>query len=160
SGSCARSLSDLHHREPRLETADMSASEPTSGRDLVYATILRSKLEALVAEMEATLVNTAYSSTISVSSQCATALLTERGQLIAVSNPSYLYPMSLTAAAVLDRFQYDLSNEDVLVTNDPYGGGTRVQTFTIVAPVSHGDSIVMYVAVCGQTEDFGGELRG
>lgn len=129
-------------------------------RDLVSATILRSKFEAIVAEMEATLINTAYSSTISMSKQCGTALFTEQGQLIAISNPLYMYPMAATAAAVIDRFQFDLSSEDVLLTNDPYGGGTRIQNFTIVAPVTYGDSITLYLGVCGHTEDFGGDLRG
>jgi N-methylhydantoinase B len=131
-----------------------------SRQDLVVATILRSKLEAVVAEMEASLINTAYSATISVSKQCAAALFTEGGQLVAVSDPAYLYPMAMTAAAVIDRFQFDLSSEDVLLTNDPYGGGTRVQNFTVIAPVSDGDSITMYLAVCGQTEDFAGDVRG
>ena len=132
----------------------------SSSQDHVAATILRSKLEAVVAEMQATLINTAYSSTISVSNQCATALFTEAGQLIAVSNPVYMYPMAMTAATVIDKFQYDLSSDDVLLSNDPYGGGTRVQNFTVVAPVSNGDSIVLYLAVCGHTEDFGGDFRG
>src|SRR5882757_238288 len=105
-----------------------NAKPPT--HDLVSATIARSKFEAIVAEMQATLVNTAYSSAISVSNRCATALFSERGQLIAVSNPAYLYPMAMTAAVVIDKFQFDLSSEDVLVTNDPYGGGTCVQNFT------------------------------
>ncbi|MCD6673997.1 MAG: hydantoinase B/oxoprolinase family protein [Burkholderiaceae bacterium] len=132
----------------------------TPKQDLVSATILRSKLEAIVAEMEATLANTAYSHAISVSRQCAAALFTEQGELVAVSNPLYMVPMAMTAEAIVDRFQFDLSGEDVLLTNDPYGGGTRVQTFTAVAPVQHGDSIAMYLAVCGQTEDIGGDFRG
>ncbi|SAL78944.1 5-oxoprolinase (ATP-hydrolyzing) [Caballeronia choica] len=129
-------------------------------QDVVSAAILRSKFEAVVAEMEATLANTAYSPTIGVSRRCATALFTEEGQLIAVSNPLYMYPMAMTAATVIDYFQYDLSAEDVLLTNDPYGGGAGLQTFTLVAPVAYGDSITLYVAVCGHTEDFAGNVRG
>lgn len=129
-------------------------------RDLVSATILRSKLESIVAEMEATLANTAYSHAISVSKHCAAALFTEQGELVAVSNPLYMMSMAMTAAVIVDRFEFDLSGEDVLLTNDPYGGGTRVQTFTAVAPVPFGDSIAMYLAVCGQTEDIGGDFRG
>ncbi|CAE6753850.1 Acetophenone carboxylase delta subunit [Paraburkholderia domus] len=128
--------------------------------DVVFAAILQSKFEAVVAEMEATLANTACSSTISVARHCATALFTEQGQLIAVSNPLYMYPMAMTVATVIDYFQYDLAAEDVLLTNDPYGGGARLQTFTLVAPVAYGDSITLYVAVCGHTEDFAGNVRG
>jgi N-methylhydantoinase B len=132
----------------------------TPKQDLVSATILRSKLGAIVAEMEATLANTAYSHAISVSRQCAAALFTEQGELVAVSNPLYMVSMAMTAEVIVDRFQFDLTAEDALLTNDPYGGGTRVQTFTVVAPVRHGDSIAMYLAVCGQTEDIGGDVLG
>lgn len=128
--------------------------------DIISASILQSKFEAVVAEMEKTLINTAYSSQISVSRQCATALFTEQGKLIAISNPLYMYPMVMTAEKVIDYFLYDLSAEDVLLTNDPYGGGTRVQNFTMVAPVASRDSISLFVAACGQTDDFAGDIRG
>lgn len=132
----------------------------TQQQDIVSASILQSKFEAVVAEMEKVLINTAYSKTISESHQCSAAIFTENGQLIAVSNPVFMYPLVMTAERIIDYFQYDLSADDILITNDPYGGGTRVQNFTIVAPVSDGESISHYVAVCGQTEDFGGDIRG
>ena len=133
----------------------MTTELATSKQDLIGATILRNKLEAVVAEMEATLINTAYSATISTARHCATGLVTEHGQLIAISNPLHLYAITSSARAVIDRFQYDLSSEDVLLTNDPYGGGTQIQTFTLVAPFSLGDSISLYLVVSGRTEDFG-----
>ena len=138
----------------------MTTELATSKQDFIGATILRNKLEAVVAEMEATLINTAYSATIGTARHCATGLVTEQGQLIAISNPLYLYVIPCSARAVIDRFQYDLSSEDVLLTNDPYGGGTQIQTFTLVAPFSLGDSISLYLVVSGRTEDFGGNLRG
>lgn len=138
----------------------MTLSTGADRVDIVVGSMLQRKLEALVAEMDRTLVNTAYSSHISVSRRCATAVFTEQGRLVAVSNPLYAYPLSMIVERVIDYFLYDLSAEDVLLTNDPYGGGTRVQEFTLVAPVARGDSIGMFVAVCGQTEDFAGDVRG
>jgi N-methylhydantoinase B len=135
-------------------------TQPSAGQAIVAATIVRSKLDAIVAEMEAVLVNTAYSPNVSVSRQCAAAVITEQGEVVAVSSAAHLYPLAFTSALIVDRYQYNLAGEDVLLTNDPYGGGTRVQNFTAVAPVSDGESIGMYVAVCAQTEDFGGDLRG
>jgi len=128
--------------------------------DKISAEILRSKFDAIVAEMHATLVNTTCSSTVSEANQCCSGLFTESGLLVAIDNPLHLSSMSDTAAAVFDYFQYDLSNEDVLLTNDPYGGGTRVQEFTAFAPVSFEDDIVLYVGVRAHMEDIGGDLRG
>ena len=128
--------------------------------DKITAEILRSKFDAIVAEMRVTLVNTACSTTVSEANRCCCGLFTESGLLVTIDNPLHLSSMSDTAAAVLDFFQYDLSAEDVLLTNDPYGGGTRVQEFTAFAPVSYQDDIVLYVGVRAHMEDIGGDLRG
>ena len=128
--------------------------------DQIETEILRSKFDAIVAEMQATIISTAYSAPISSARECASAIFTEAGKLIAVDNPLYMYSMAKMASNVIDRFQYDMSGEDILVTNDPYGGGTRLQSFTIVVPVVHGDAIVLYIGVSGQTEDVGGDMRG
>ena len=128
--------------------------------DKITAEILRCKFDAVVAEMRATLVNTACSTTVSEANQCCSALFTESGLLVTIDNPLHLSSMSDTAAAIFDYFQYDLGSEDVLLTNDPYGGGARVQEFTAFAPVSFEDEIVLYVGVRAHMEDVGGDLRG
>lgn len=128
--------------------------------DRITAEVLRSKFDAVVAEMRATLINTACSTTVSEANQCCNGLFTETGLLVAIDNPLHLSSMAETAASVFDYFQYDLGNEDILLTNDPYGGGSRVQEFTAFAPVSFEEEIVLYVGVRAHTEDIGGDLRG
>ena len=128
--------------------------------DKITAEVLRSKFDAVVAEMRATVINTACSTTVSEANQCCNGLFTEAGSLVTIDNPLYLSSMADTAAAVLDYFQYDLGGEDILLTNDPYGGGSRLQEFTAFAPVSFAEEIVLYVGVRAHTEDIGGDLRG
>ena len=128
--------------------------------DKITAEVLRSKFDAVVAEMRATVINTACSITVSEANQCSNALFTEAGLLVTIDDPLHLSSMSETAAAALDYFQYDLGGEDILLTNDPYGGGSRVQEFTAIAPVSFEEEIVLYVGVRAHTEDIGGDLRG
>ena len=128
--------------------------------DKITAEVLRSKFDAVVAEMRATVINTACSTTVSEANQCCNGLFTEAGSLVTIDNPLYLSSMADTAAAVLDYFQYDLGSEDILLTNDPYGGGSRLQEFTAFAPVSFEEEIVLYVGVRAHTEDIGGDLRG
>ena len=128
--------------------------------DRITAEVLRSKFTAVVAEMRATLVNTAYSSMISEANQCCNGLFTESGALVTIDNPLHLSSLAEAASCVLDQFQYDLGAEDILLTNDPYGGGTYVQEFTAFAPVSFAEEIVLYLGVRAHTEDIGGDLRG
>ena len=128
--------------------------------DRITAEVLRSKFDAVVAEMRATLINTACSTTVSEANQCCNGLFTEAGLLVAIDNPLHLSSIAETSAAVLDYFQYDLGGEDILLTNDPYGGGSRLQEFTAFAPVSFEEEIVLYVGVRAHTEDIGGDLRG
>lgn len=126
----------------------------------VLAEILRNKFEAVVAEMRATLTSTAYSRTISEAGECCNVIFTETSAVVAIDNAVHLPSMGETALAVRDRFQYGLGATDVILTNDPYSGGTRVQDFTLIAPVSHREEIVAYLGVRGHIEDFGGDLRG
>ena len=110
--------------------------------------------------MRATLVKTAYSATISESKECSNALFTESGLLVTTDNPVHLCSMAETAASILDYFQYDLTGEDLILTNDPYSGGTRIQDFTILAPLTHEDEIVLYVGTRAHLTDIGGDLLG
>ncbi len=126
----------------------------------IDAEILRAMFSAAVADMRATLVNTACSPAISEAKECASALLTEAGDLVATDNPLHLCSLGATVRAVIDQFEFDLTAEDVVITNDPYGGGTRVQDFTVVAPLGWQDEIVLYLAVRGRMADVGGELLG
>jgi len=126
----------------------------------ISAEILRNKFAAVIGDMRATLVNTSYSSAISESKECANALYTEAGSLVAVDNAVHLCSLAATGADVLDDFQFDLTGEDIIVTNDPYSGGTRIQDFTMIAPLVHEDDIVLYLGVRARMPDVGGELLG
>lgn len=128
--------------------------------DIVLAEILRNKFMAVVEDMRATLINTAYSAAISESKECAHGLFTENGSLVATDNPVHMCSLTETAAAILDYFQFDLTGEDVIITNDPYSGGTHVQDFTILAPLTYEDEIVLHLVVRAHMADIGGELLG
>ena len=52
--------------------------------DKITAEVLRSKFDAVVAEMHATLINTAYSTTVSEANQCCCGLFTEAGLLVTI----------------------------------------------------------------------------
>src|SRR5581483_2427645 len=153
-GSDAGPLRDLRHRDP------VSTERVMDEQARISAEILRNKFAAVIGDMRATLVNTSYSSAISESKECANALYTEARSLVAVDNAVHLCSLAATGADVLDDFQFDLTGEDIIVTNDPYSGGTRIQDFTMIAPLVHEDDIVLYLGVRARMPDVGGELLG
>ncbi|HTW88582.1 MAG TPA: hydantoinase B/oxoprolinase family protein [Candidatus Binataceae bacterium] len=126
----------------------------------IVAEILRNKFGAVIDDMRATLVNTAYSAAIARGRECAAAIFTESGELIDCDSVVHMCSLSETVAQVIEYFKYDMTANDVIITNDPYSGGTRVQDFTLVAPIAHEDEIVMYAAVRARMADIGGELLG
>ncbi len=126
----------------------------------ITSEILRNKFVAVVEDMRATLINTAYSEAVGQAHDCASAILSENGKLIATDSALQMFWFAETTKNVADYFEFDMTAHDVVLTNDPYGGGTRVAEFTLVAPVAHEDLIIMYLAVRARMSDAGGELLG
>jgi N-methylhydantoinase B len=138
----------------------VTAVAAPSALDVVTAAILRAKLESVVGEMSTVLVNTAHSARISTSHAFACAVLTESGEVVALDNPLHLAPIAETAAACLDYYRFATAADDVILTNDPYSGGSSLHYFTLVAPLAHGDDIVAYLAVQAHMIDIGGVVMG
>ena len=131
-----------------------------TGLDVVTATILRAKLEAVVDDMGTALTNTAHSSRISTSRAFACAVLDATGEVVALDNPLHLASVGETAAVCIEYYRFATAAADVLISNDPYGGGTSVHYFTLIAPLGYGDDIVAYVAVQAHMIDIGGVVMG
>ena len=128
--------------------------------DVVIASIVRSKLGSIVDDMATTLANTAHSSRISTSRAFACALLDADGHVVALDNPLHLDTIAGSAEACLEYYRFATSPGDVILTNDPYGGGSTVQFFTLIAPLGYGDEIVAYLAVQAHMSDIGGVVMG
>lgn len=131
-----------------------------TGLDVVTATILRAKLEAVVDDMGSTLANTAHSSRISTSRAFACAVLDAAGEVVALDNPLHLASVGETAAVCIEYYRFGTAAADVIISNDPYGGGTSVHYFTLIAPLGYGEDIVAYVAVQAHMIDVGGVVMG
>lgn len=128
--------------------------------DVVTASILSAKLEAAVRDMATTLATTARSSQLSTARAFACALLDSDGHVVAIDEPLQLPSVQETVARCLDYYQFDIASDDVIVTNDPYGGGSSVHFFTLLAPVGYEDDTVAYVATRVHMPDIGGVVMG
>ena len=128
--------------------------------DVVTASILAGKLEAVVTDMAATLVNVVHSRQLSVAKLFGCAVLDQSGDVVAADAPMHLPALQQTAAACLDAYRFDISTDDVIITNDPYGGGSSVHYLTVLAPFGVDDDTVAYLAVRAHMPDIGGTVMG
>jgi N-methylhydantoinase B len=126
----------------------------------IAASIIGGRLGAIVSDMGAAFANTARSSRISVRRQFACALLDSDCRVAAADNPRYVAALAATARSCVDAFRFDLADDDVLITNDPYSGSPSIHHFTVVAPVALSRDVKVYVAVIAHMGDVGGWVMG
>ncbi len=99
--------------------------------------VLGSALRAVAEEMGAVLVRSAFSANIKERRDCSTALLDERGRLIAQVEhiPVHLGALPDAVAAVL---ACDPRPGETWILNDPYAGGTHLPDVTTVSRTALG----------------------
>ncbi len=68
--------------------------------------------------------------------------------------------LHFTAKAVLDFFKDQLNPGDVVLTNDPYLGGTHFNDVRVMRPVFYDDEIVAITQTNGHWADVGGAVPG
>jgi N-methylhydantoinase B len=94
--------------------------------------VIGSALRAVVEEMGATLVRSAFSANIKERRDCSTALFAADGRMIAQAEhiPVHLGAMPDAVAAVM---AHDPGPDDVWILNDPFTGGTHLPDITLVS---------------------------
>ncbi|MBB6675663.1 hydantoinase B/oxoprolinase family protein [Cohnella nanjingensis] len=74
--------------------------------------------------------------------------------------PEHLYALRASVRHAFDRFAYDIAEGDVILTADPYGGGTKGQSLTLVVPTFVDGELALSPAIRAQMTDLGGEIPG
>ncbi|HEY1784333.1 MAG TPA: hydantoinase B/oxoprolinase family protein, partial [Pirellulales bacterium] len=123
-------------------TAQQVALPPTDAADPVLLEIFNHRLAGIADEMGLTLRHTASSVNVKERLDFSCAIFTAAGDLVvnAPHIPVHLGAMSETVKHVLaDNGQ--LRPGDVVVTNDPYHGGSHLPDVTVITPVhdAHGE---------------------
>ncbi len=122
--------------------------------------ILRNKLRAVADDMSAALEHNCPSPVVSEERDYAVAFTNANGEVVVADNAVHLPSLELTAKAILDYYQYSLRAGDLVVTNDPFSGGTHVQDLTLLAPVYAFEELLGALAVRVHASDFGGQHAG
>lgn len=137
----------------------MSVADPI---DPVTQEIVEGKLAATVDEMGIVMARTSMSPVIYEVLDFACGLLTAEGELVAQMNGITLFTGTFGAQvkALIARFEGDLADGDVLLTNDPYAGGTHACDFAIVKPIFADGDIIAYAINVAHYIDVGGSVPG
>jgi N-methylhydantoinase B len=125
--------------------------------------ILSSALTALTEEIEITLLRSAYSQVVKEAQDASCAIFTAEGRIVAqpVVIPGHLGSMKYMLAACLEAFPAaGLAPGDVLITNDPYQGGSHLPDIALFRPVFHAGGLIAFAGCIIHYTDVGGMVPG
>lgn len=130
--------------------------------DPVTQEIIEGKLMATVDEMGIVMARTSMSPVIYEVLDFACGVLTAQGELVAQMNGITLFTgtFGTQVRALIDKFGNDLADGDILLTNDPYAGGTHACDFAIVKPLFFDGRIIAYAINVAHYLDVGGSVPG
>lgn len=129
--------------------------------DPIALAVFMQALQGIAEEMSAGLVRTAYSPNIKERRDCSSAIFDPAGDMIAQAEniPVHLGAMPFSVQAALTAIT-SWEPGDIVILNDPYGGGAHLPDITVVAPVFLDAEIVGFVANRAHHADVGGMAPG
>ncbi|MAE70762.1 MAG: 5-oxoprolinase [Gemmatimonadetes bacterium] len=132
------------------------------GFDPVLLEVVRNALGAITDEMGAALMRTGFSANIKERRDYSCALFDRKGREIAQGDHMPVHLGSMPEAVAAAMADCPMARGDVVVSNDPYRGGTHLPDITLIAPVFLGDSDTpeYYVASRAHHADIGGATPG
>jgi N-methylhydantoinase B len=135
----------------------------STGLDSFRLDILSSALTALTEEIEITLLRSAYSQVVKEAQDASCAIFTAEGRIVAqpVVIPGHLGSMKYMLAACLEAYPaQSLSPGDVLLSNDPYQGGSHLPDIALFRPIFHGGELAAFAGCIIHYTDVGGMVPG
>lgn len=140
-----------------------SVSTEASEADPILLEVFNNHFQGIATEMGETLRQTAASVNVKERLDFSCALFTSSGDLVvnAPHIPVHLGAMSETVRSVLEEYP-ELGRGDVVVTNDPYRGGSHLPDITVVSPVidKESDELIFLVASRAHHAEIGGKTPG
>jgi N-methylhydantoinase B len=117
---------------------------------------------AIVREMRATMLKTAYSNVIKEGRDFSCALLDGAGQILGQSedSPAHIIPLSWQVQHILRTRTEPLRPGDVLMVNDPYTGGTHLNDVALIQPIFFSGQQAFMSVVRAHWGDIGGLAPG
>lgn len=127
--------------------------------DPVSLSVIGNALVAICEEMSAAIVRAAYSSIVREGRDCSTALLDEKGRVVAQSHriPIQMNSLSLSFRWLVEHGRLEaIEADDVLMTNDPYCGAQHLNDIVAFAPIFWNGRLIGYAGSTIHATDIGG----
>tara|TARA_A100001391_G_scaffold205447_1_gene206357 strand:- start:21191 stop:22870 length:1680 start_codon:yes stop_codon:yes gene_type:complete len=135
----------------------------TPNLDPVVVEIIGRALTAATEEIEIAILRSAYSHVVKESQDASCAIFTADGRIVAqpIAIPGHLGSMKFMLEECLKEFPTEtLSAGDVLMTNDPYRGGSHLPDIALFQPIFVDETIVAFVSSIAHHADVGGMVPG
>lgn len=128
--------------------------------DLLNFEVFWHRLINAASEQFQALLQTAFSTIVRESADCAVGIFDAGGSLLAQpprGTPGQINSMATSIVNFLDVHPADtLKPEDVLITNDPWRSAGHLNDITVVSPVFKRSRLVAFVGSCAHSLDIGG----
>lgn len=144
-----------------MTDAALNRSTPTF--NAVDIEIARNRFESIAEEIGTTLIRTSYSPNIKDRRDCSAGVYRPDGELIAQAEhiPLHLGLMPTLIRRSLAAYGVgNLSPGDVLITNNPYLGGSHLPDTCVITPIFIDETLVAVVANMAHHVDVGGITPG
>jgi N-methylhydantoinase B len=130
--------------------------------DPITLEVLTQGLISIVREMRATVCRTASSVAIYDAKDFSCGLFAPDSQVVAQSEDigSHVVPLPWSVRSAMEKFGHDLAPGDVILSNDPYTGGTHLNDVTVIFPVFQDGRLIFFPAVRAHWADVGGMVPG
>lgn len=131
--------------------------------DAVALALIAETLTSFVREMRTAVIRTAFSPMIHEGHDFSCAIMTPAGELVAASEvdqPTHLSALPWSTRSALARYGDDLDEGDLILFNDPYGGGTHLNDVALIMPVFAEGRALALIGVMAHWQDIGGMVPG
>jgi N-methylhydantoinase B len=130
--------------------------------DPILASVLQRRVHAITQEMATVLMRSSRSPIFNEIGDLVTVVFDRRGRTLAQTEYASIIANGAGPPLpyILDRFEGDLHDGDVILHNDVYTGGNQNADVGIYMPVFHGGELVAWLAGKGHVADIGGMTAG
>lgn len=130
--------------------------------DPITLEVLSQALISIVREMRATVCRTASSVAIYDAKDFSCGLFAPDSQVVAQSEDigSHVVPLPWSVRSAMEKLGASLVPGDVILSNDPYTGGTHLNDVTVIFPVFQDGKLIFFPAVRAHWADVGGMVPG
>ncbi len=130
--------------------------------DKITLEVIQAYLVNTVREMRANLMRSGYTPTLNETVDFACGLITNAGELLAMSEdlPFHIFAVGFHARLAAEMYGDDLYPGDILMTNDPYTSGPHLNDPVLIYPFFVDGHRSLLIAVRAHWADVGGKSPG